>query len=213
MAEIKYILFDAANTLIHKPSIWKGFEDVFLKNNIHFHLDDIKRKHKLRSEIIHFPDKTSADFYEKFNSAVLIDLGIEPTKSLLDEIFKACTYLPWEKFSDTEGLSELPHKKGVISNFNSNLKDKLHEMFGDLFGEIIVSEEEGIAKPHLKFYELAIKKIGVNPKNILYIGDSIRLDIEPAEKAGINALLIDRDNVYPNFKKRINSLKELEHFL
>jgi HAD superfamily hydrolase (TIGR01549 family) len=213
MAEIKYILFDAANTLIHKPAIWDGFESVFTKNNIPFLSQELKHKHKLRSEAFHFPDRTSSDFYQKFNADLLSDLGIEPTEKLLDEIFKACTYLPWEKFSDTDVLSALPYKKGVISNFNSSLKMKLQEMFGDLFSDVIVSEEEGIAKPQLKFYELAVKNIGLNPKNILYIGDSIRLDIEPAEKVGINSLLIDRDNVYPSFKKRINSLRELEQFL
>lgn len=213
MGDSTYLLFDAANTLIHKPALWKGFETVLVKNNNSFSAAGLRKKHKLRSEAIHFPDRTSADFYRNFNAALLQDLEIEPTPQLLDEIFAACTYLPWEKFEDTEIISSFSCKKGVISNFNSSLRGMLQSMFGDLFSDIIVSEELGIGKPDVKFYELAIKKIGVHPENILYIGDSIRLDMEPAEKAGIRALLIDRDDVYPEYEKRINSLTELGQFL
>ncbi len=213
MNDVKYILFDAANTLIHKPMLWKGFMEVFDKHGLNVPERLLKRNHKLLSESFHFPDRTSEDFYLKFNAALLESLNLEPGEKLLADIFQACTYLAWEKFPDTEVLPSLACKMGVISNFNSSLKSKLETLFGDLFTDIIVSEDCGIGKPSILFYETAIKKIGIDPKNILYIGDSIKLDIEPAEKTGINALLIDRDNIYPDFNKKINSLKELDRFL
>lgn len=213
MSHIKYILFDAANTIIHKPLLWEGFQEVFKNNNLNISMETLKRNHKLLSESVHFPDRTSKDFYKKFNIKLLESFGFVPNDELLDEIFTSCTYLPWEKFPDTEILKSLKCKMGVLSNFNSSLKSKMEEIFGNLFNDIIVSEEEGIRKPELKFFELALKKINIDPNNILYIGDSIRLDIEPAEKLGINALLIDRDGIYPEYKKKINSLLELERFL
>ena len=75
------------------------------------------------SEVIHFPDRTDQDFYKKFNSDLLYLLGIVPTTSLLDAVFKNCTYLPWEKFEDTSVLRELSVPLGIISNFKPGSKD------------------------------------------------------------------------------------------
>ena len=47
----------------------------------------------------------------------------------------------------------------------------------------------------------------------MYIGDSVRLDYEPAYKIGFNVLIIDRDNFYPNLKYKISNLAEIPNFL
>ena len=70
---------------------------------------------------------------QKFNSDLLYLLGIVPTEELVNAIFKSCTYLPWEAFEDTKILSELTVPIGVISNFNSTLKEKLNQFFGPVF--------------------------------------------------------------------------------
>lgn len=209
----KYILFDVAGTLLHKPTVYSAIHKVLLENNIQ--LDEIKIKfhHKLLSEYFVFPDQTDAEFYKKFNSELLYSLGIIPNPELLNQMFKACTYLPWEKFTDTIFLNEIKTPIGIISNFNSTLKDKLKTFFDISFLDIFVSEELGIAKPNKIFYQKAIDKIGVMPNEIVYVGDSIKLDIEPALSLGINALLIDRENYFPALKNRITSLNDLNKIL
>jgi FMN phosphatase YigB (HAD superfamily) len=47
----------------------------------------------------------------------------------------------------------------------------------------------------------------------LYVGDSIKLDLEPASKLGFKVLIIDRDNFYPNSKNKISSLTEITQFI
>ncbi|MCU0389020.1 MAG: HAD-IA family hydrolase, partial [Chitinophagaceae bacterium] len=175
--------------------------------------DDLKLKHKILSEVIHFPDRTDRNFYEGFNSELLISLGIIPSPSLLDQIFSSCTYLPWQAFEDTAVLSELSLPVGVISNFNSSLREKLRGFFGPVFSHILISEEEGVAKPDIKFYNTAMDACGFDPGEILYIGDSVKLDIIPAEKAGMKALLIDRDHFYPGSPFAIRTLKELLNYI
>jgi HAD superfamily hydrolase (TIGR01509 family) len=210
---VKYVLFDVAGTLLYKPTILANIQQVLIKAGYKIEEKDLSLKHKLLSEVIHFPDKTDKAFYSYFNSELLFSLGIVPNEALLKAIFDNCSYLPWEKFEDTAILKEINVPIGIISNFNASLKNKLTGFFGDIFTDVFVSEQMGVAKPKLAFYERAIQQIKVNPENILYIGDSIKLDIKPAKELGIKTLLIDRHDFFPLHNDRILSLQELKRYL
>ena len=210
---IKYIYFDVAGTLLEKPMLYANIQKSLADFGYDITIKDIKIKHKLVSELIHFPDRTDEMFYNKFNSEFLYVLGIVPTEELLKSIFKNCTYLPWQAFEDTQILKEINIPMGVISNFNTSLRDKLEHFFGPIFKDVFVSEELGVAKPNIAFYQEALNKIQLKPSEVLYIGDSVRLDYEPAYKIGFNVLIIDRDNFYPNLKYKISNLAEIPNFL
>ena len=202
---MKYLLFDAANTLIYKPNLWERILKVLQDNGYRINETELKLRHKLLSEIINFPDTTSRGFYEEFNSELLMALGIIPNENLLKELFEACSYLPWQAFD---------MKKAVVSNFNSSLQEKLEGLIGEnIFDEYIVSEKENLRKPSLEFYARALEKLNANASEIIYIGDSLKLDIIPAKKLGIKALLIDRDNIYPSAKDRITNFSEIKNYL
>ena len=210
---IKYIYFDVAGTLLEKPLLYANIQKSLADFGYDITIKDIKIKHKLVSELIHFPDRTDEMFYTKFNSEFLYVLGIVPTEELLKSIFKNCTYLNWQAFEDTQILKEINIPMGVISNFNTSLRDKLEHFFGPIFKDVFVSEELGVAKPNIAFYQEALNKIQLKPSEVLYIGDSVRLDYEPAYKIGFNVLIIDRDNFYPNLKYKISNLAEITDFL
>jgi FMN phosphatase YigB (HAD superfamily) len=97
----------------------------------------------------------------------------------------------------------------VFSNFNTKLNKILKELCNITFKDIIISEVLGVAKPDLLFYNKAIQLTGVNSENILYIGDSLKLDVIPGNTSGMNSILIDRDDLYPNYKNRVKSFNEL----
>ena len=171
---IKYIYFDVAGTLLEKPMLYANIQKSLADFGYDITIKDIKIKHKLVSELIHFPDRTDEMFYNKFNSEFLYVLGIVPTEELLKSIFKNCTYLPWQAFEDTQILKEINIPMGVISNFNTSLRDKLEHFFGPIFKDVFVSEELGVAKPNIAFYPEALKRIQLKPNDVLYIGDSVR---------------------------------------
>lgn len=211
MNTVKYILFDAANTLIHKPLLWLKFKTVLSDFGYEVDTEELKFKHKLLSEIIKFPDVTSQTFYNEFNKELLNALGVIDSPKLLESIFEACKYLPWEAFLDAKVLANYTEKPiGVISNFNSGLSNLLAKKLpGVNFKHIIISETEGVAKPSLEFYKIAIERTGINPNEILYIGDSLKLDVIPAKSLGFQVKLIDRDNAYPTSPYRISSIEDL----
>ena len=207
--EIKYILFDVAGTLLHKPSFYSTLFNILVQNGYKGSLGELKRNHKIVSEIIRFPDRTSKAFYNDFNVDLLFSIGMIPNEKILEEIFVNCSYLPWEKFEDTTVLADITLPMGIISNFNSSLKEKLDGFFGPVFKNVFVSEELGIAKPDVAFYMRAIDGINCSPENILYIGDSLKLDIQPALTLGIKPLLIDRENLFPHSEHAVRNLNQI----
>ena len=56
--------------------------------------------------------------------------------------------------------------------------------FEELFDEIIVSEEVGAEKPDTKPFIIMAERLGINPQNLIYVGDFPVNDIEASRKAG-----------------------------
>jgi FMN phosphatase YigB (HAD superfamily) len=210
----KVIFFDVANTLLYKPDLYATMLNVFNQFSIAVDRDELEKKHKLLSEIILFPDKTSADFYQHFNKELLLLLGIKPEEALLNEIFKSCTYLPWQPFDDTKVIHQIVSRKGILSNWDKSLKSKLENYFNLSFDWVLGSEDKGVRKPELRFFELMITESKVTPEQIVFVGDSLKLDIIPALSLGINAVLIDRLHLYPNANVPvIHSMESILNFI
>ena len=207
---MKYLLLDVAGTLLYKPTLQPKMLEVLASHGYSVNPATLKYHHKIFTETIFFPDRTSREFYQHFNRELLLSLGIIPSDNLLEDIFSNCSYLPWEPFPDTAVLAQMDVPMGIISNFNTTLKDKLEANFNVKFAHVLVSEELGIHKPSVAFYQRAIDQIGIDPQDIVYVGDSIKLDLEPALKLGIRALLIDRDRYFRLQTNRISSLAELK---
>jgi len=206
----KALIFDAANTLLHKPALYPAIAGVLAKYGVDIPLDFLAARHRLVSEVVLFPDTTSKDFYHEFNAHFLRSLGIASNTELLDAMFAACTYLPWAPFADTAALSGMTLPMGVLSNWDSTLRDKLAHIEGVNFEWVLGSAEVGVRKPDPLFFEKAVTATGVGASEIVYVGDSIRLDIEPALRAGMQAILVDRDHLYVNGNvPRIDSLDQL----
>lgn len=209
MSKYEYILFDVAGTLLHKPSFFDEILVILKANGYKITKEEFILKHKLLSETIKFPDRTDKEFYNFFNEELLYSLGVLPNSTFLDKIFTNCSYLPWEKYEDTLVLGKIKQPIGIISNFNNTLRNKLDASFDISFCDIIVSEEIGISKPDVEFYKRALEIIDVDANKILYIGDSVKLDLHPATLCGIDTLIIDRDDFYPSLGAKISNLNHI----
>lgn len=210
----KAIFFDAANTLLHKPQLYPAIRDILLTHGISIPVDRISTNHQLLSEVITFPDRTSREFYLGFNTHLLHLLGIVPTHDLLESIFTACSYLPWAPFADTNELSNIHLPMGVISNWDTSLPEKLSLIKNTQFNWVLGSAKEGHRKPDASFFVKIMECTDFHAQDIIYVGDSLRLDIEPALALGINAILIDRNQLYPYATvPRIQNLGELRELI
>lgn len=57
---------------------------------------------------------------------------------------------------------------------------------------IFISDQIGIAKPNPKLYKFALKKLGVEPHEVVYIGDNLVADIAPPRDLGMHAVWAKR---------------------
>lgn len=96
--------------------------------------------------------------------------------------------------STIENLRKI-YTVGLITNFDHT--PHIHEVVGStklksLFDFIIVSDDVNCKKPEKKIFEIGLSKCGLNPEEVVYIGDNPEDDIQGAINAGLNAILIDR---------------------
>ena len=69
----------------------------------------------------------------------------------------------------------------------------------DLFDDVVLSIEVGQRKPHPVIYQAALERLGAEPTQTLFVGDTLDADYEGPRHAGMHAMLItDTDGVVPN---------------
>lgn len=203
------LLLDAVNTVIEKPGLWDAYASILTNHSGYVDRQILKRNHQLISEVILFPDRTDQSFYDVFNTQLLYSLGIIPADHLLDEIYQTCRSLPWSACPDAFCLNLLQQDISILSNFHHGLKDILEDLFPGVFVHIINSEAERIRKPAGQYFQRALEFLTVDPSEVIYVGDSLKLDIAPAQAAGFNAWLLDRNDSFPCFYPKIRSLCQI----
>jgi HAD superfamily hydrolase (TIGR01549 family) len=85
------------------------------------------------------------------------------------------------------------YRLAIISNWEPRLP-ALCERLGirEYFDFLVVSECEGVVKPHRRMFERALALAGVPAYAALHVGDNYVEDIAGARAVGIPAVLIDR---------------------
>ena len=83
------------------------------------------------------------------------------------------------------------YRIGVIANQNPGSKQRLDRIgllkYIDL---VIASAEEGVAKPDLRIFQIALDRANCKPEEAVMVGDRIDNDIIPANKIGMKTVWI-----------------------
>lgn len=88
-------------------------------------------------------------------------------------------------------LTELQKKYPMVlvSNFYGNIRTVLKEFQLDgFFQDVVESAEVGIRKPDPRIWEIGVERLGMQPEEVVVVGDSFYKDVEPALKAGCHAV-------------------------
>lgn len=92
-------------------------------------------------------------------------------------------------------LTESGLKLGIVSNTfvnRASLERQLKELgLLDFFCMRVYSYELGMRKPDPRVFQIAAERIGQAPENILFVGDRVDMDVQPALACGIRAALKD----------------------
>lgn len=103
----------------------------------------------------------------------------------------------WRIYEDVRPTLDALKRRGlvmaILSNWDSRLRPVLegHDIAA-FFAEIVISAEVGVHKPDPKIFHLLSARLGLEPAQILHVGDGAREDAAGAEAAGMPWRLVDR---------------------
>jgi putative hydrolase of the HAD superfamily len=229
--ELDAIVFDVGGTLLDmKPTRAEVFARVLLANG--FRIDStivakaIRKADRILDE--EFAELEGADnsaFWRRFDRLVLEEIGFVGDldvmhHALIDEFNGFISNVEtWVDYPETRSVLQELRKKGftlgVISNATSLVKRVLDNLdLTKYFDFVIVSEEVGVNKPSAKIFMMAADKARTSPNRMLFVGDKLSTDVKGAVDAGMNAILVDREDTYPDADCiRIRDLNSLRLFL
>ncbi|MBN2272652.1 MAG: HAD family phosphatase [Sedimentisphaerales bacterium] len=112
------------------------------------------------------------------------------SRSLWGDGFAAAYAARPEMFALAAGLQRQGCKTAVLSNTEAPAAEYFDRMGYDMFDVQVFSCVEGIRKPELRIYDVAVEKLGSPPGRTAYIDDDTKY-VEAARQAGLNAIVFE----------------------
>jgi len=186
---IKAVIFDCFGVLTTDG--WKQIREEYFAND--------EAKHQ-RSRDMDKAVNAGMSYYDEFLEEISDMTGLP-----IDEVRQRLTGSAPNKLLFDFIRDELAgkYKIGMLSNAAGNWLDEMFEPWQvKLFDEAVLSYEVGTAKPDPVIYQTIIDRLGVLPKEAIFIDDSERYCVA-AEDLGIKAIYHQDTN------KTITKIKEL----
>jgi putative hydrolase of the HAD superfamily len=163
-----------------------------------------------RSRFLYF--KVFLEISGHYSAKKHIELFQSYQLTLSKHIFDQCENLGRRKL--LEDMRTHFKKIIIITNettFSQVQKIEAIDPEGQLFDQIITSEEVGVEKPDTRIFNYALKKINCSPEQVTFIGDSFVNDIQPAINLGMKAIKtieFQDDKLFSSKHHIINKLEE-----
>lgn len=224
---IEAVFFDAGETLLRPhPSFAELFATICEENGAVVSPRDVRDvQERLAPHLVDLADDTgvknptfseagSRTFWTYLYRRFLDELGLGGKG--LEEVLYArfsdrSSYMLFDDVLPALDRLSRDHRLGLISNFEGWLEERLIELdVGPRFAVTVISGVELIEKPDPGIYELALRRMGSPAERCAHVGDSIKLDVEPAMPLGMHPILLDRADRYADPPcPKITTLKDL----
>jgi len=129
-------------------------------------------------------------------------LGLAPREGMVDalnKIFMDCVNDSPQLYDDARPVLAALRERGIRTAILTNgpsdgQRRKLKATaLDEAVDHVAIGEELGFSKPLAQAYHGVVGRFAVDPAEALMVGDSPELDYDGALKAGLRALLLDRD--------------------
>ncbi|MEH0975452.1 HAD family hydrolase [Bacillus mobilis] len=215
---IQAVLFDLDGTLLdRRQSLEQFIHDQY--NRFASHLMNIEQSEycsrflELDNNGYTWKDKVYATLLSEYNITTLT-----PEQLLHDYITNFQHHcIPFQNMHELlQRLTQQNIKIGIITNgFTDFQINNLRALNIHTYtNTILVSEAEGIKKPHPEIFERALQKLDVKATECLYVGDHPENDVLGSERVGILGVW-KRDSFWDDFEhpRIVNDLLEVLSFL
>lgn len=216
--KIKAVLFDLGNTLVYsRPEI--TFQRILADHGVTKPLAEVKEaliRGNAEFDIEKHEGLSAHKFYTQWNIIQLKHLGLEGSKArrlaaTIDSQW--WKYAEFHVYSDVERslhrLKQMGLKLGIITGgFEEDIEAIMSKTGLDpLFDVKVGVDTTGKRKPHPQTFKHALKQLGIEPSEAIFVGDNFKADYEGAEKAGMIPVLIRRKDSSPQKLFTDESLK------
>lgn len=199
---IKGIIFDYGGTLdsrgVHWSEVlWQGYLQAGVPiDKETFRNAYVEGERALARERIILPQDDFLTLLRKKVALEIHHLPLTPDETVtdqwVDEISTYCDNAARSCINEALPMLEQLHERYpmmLVSNFYGNI-DEVLRSYGirHMFKGIIESAVVGIRKPNPTLFKLGVDALELEPSEVLVVGDSLRKDIEPAEKLGCHVL-------------------------
>ena len=137
--------------------------------------------------------------------AVFYRVGMfEQFDDYFEEVFEAFgTADPWEVYPEVPQTLELLRDQGLELGVISNFDTRFYGIFRALgldryFDTITISSMAKSVKPSTDIFRYALSQHALDPQEAIHVGNSVREDVEGAEKAGLTGIWLNRDGSEPS---------------
>ena len=229
---IEIVFFDAGETLLHPhPSFPELFARVANENGHPMEVERVSNvQQRLAPHLVELAHETGIEkpsldpddslvFWSHLYRRLLTELDIEDealVRKMYDTFSSSASYRLFDDalpaLKEIEGAG---YRLGLISNFEEWLEEMLVELeVGHVFDTSVISGIEGFEKPDPEIYRIALGRAGVAAESAVHIGDSPKMDVEPASSVGMKTILLDRYDRYADTAgPRVRSLQEIASLL
>lgn len=223
---IKTVFFDIDNTLYNYDAMHEiGMKNLetYAKEKLNLE-PSFMREHleKVRKEIFSRLGNNNCAIHDRLIrfQCFLESLGIS-RPSVAIEMYHAYWGSMLKAMKPEEGVAELLcalKNKGIKLGIGTDLTayiqyEKLKSLgILDEFSYIVSSEEAGVEKPSKEFFDLCLQKAGCKPKECIFIGDSMKKDVEGAIQARMHGVWYHpqetKITIYPRISSYLECVKK-----
>ncbi len=198
---VKGVLFDLDNTLIDRDRVFLAWAHWFVRDRLGL-CDDLSASETI--ELIVALDaggygpkeamfRSLKDRYPCLaeEAAELVVAFREQLREHIVEVDECAS-----KFLNALERIGLPW--GIVTNGSSSQLLKVRKIGLDTrTGRVVVSEMLGVRKPSPEIFRAAADRLGVDPPDILFVGDNPQADIAGAAKVGMQTAWLRRGREWP----------------
>lgn len=221
--QINTILFDLDGTLrFSQPTFYQAFFDVAFRLGV----PDLPEGRRRMMQWLHYywaqssammadnrkyPDHEG--FWTNHARLALLEMGCTPykAKKLAPSVYQEMEaeyhpgdWVPPEVPETLRLLKEAGYQLAVVSNRNKPYQELLDTLgLAGYFEFSLAAGEVDSWKPDPGIFLRAVERLGIEPAQAVYVGDNYYADVVGAQRAGLYAILLDSQQLFPQAECKV----------